>query len=518
MKPFILFFICLICFGCAQKKEAKANTKIESETHPLAVYYNNALKPFYHGVASGDPLTDKVIIWTRLTPTENFSPDVLWEVAKDSLFQEIIAKGNHQAISENDYTVKIDVEGLKAGTTYYYRFKSGDTHSIIGKTRTLPEGAVSEVKFAIVSCSNFEFGYFNAYQKIGERTDLNAVLHLGDYIYEYPANSYEDKRSDREHYPPYEIISLEDYRNRYSQYRLDEDLRFVHQKHPFITIWDDHEIANNSYKTGAQNHQEEEGSYQNRKQAARKAYYEWLPVRETESLYRSFDFGNLSKLIMLDERLEGRTGIADSLTDPILANKEHTILGKKQRLWLEGELETTATWKLIGNQVIFSYLNWGRENFNINLDSWDGYPLEREQLKNFIQDKQLKNIVFVTGDTHSSWAFEVTDDPFKDYNQKNGEGAFAVEFGTTSINSGNSGSRFSKEEVIAHEEKITNSPLNPHLKYANLRDHGYVLITLQAEKAIAEWFYVGSNLTPETQEKLGQRILVEKNTTKLILE
>lgn len=513
-----LNFLLLACIfiGCAQKKEKE---KIPETPHPLAEYYTENLKPFYHGVASGDPLTDRVIIWTRVTPTEDFSSEVLWEVAKDSLFKNIVVKNKSNALPENDYTVKIDVTGLTANTSYYYRFKSGDRYSIIGKTRTLPSTNVNKVKFAIVSCSNYEFGYFNAYQKIGERQDINAVIHLGDYIYEYPANSYEDKRSDREHYPPHEIITLEDYRNRYSQYRLDEDLRLVHQKHPFITIWDDHEIANNSYKTGAQNHQDDEGSYEERKNVARKVYYEWLPVRETETLYRTFNFGNLASLVMLDERLEGRTGIADSLTDPLLTKQGHSMLGKEQLSWFKNELKNPETqWKLIGNQVIFSYLNWGRENFKINLDSWDGYPSERNELKRFIQENNLKNIAFVTGDTHSSWAFEVTDNPFEDYDKDSGKGAFAVEFGTTSVNSGNSGSNSPKEEVIAHENKIANSDLNPHLKYTNLRDFGYLLMTLTPERAMAEWFYVGSNLVPETNDKLGKRIVVEKNTTKLILE
>ncbi|NAS31392.1 hypothetical protein GTQ40_10445 [Flavobacteriaceae bacterium R38] len=513
MMRILSLFAILILFGCTQKKES-----IPLEPHPLSKYYQENLKPFYHGVASGDPLTDRVIIWTRVTPdTEDFNTEVFWEVATDSLFKKVIAKNKLTALPENDYTIKIDVTGLNPGTSYYYRFKSGKTYSITGTTKTLPEDNIDQVKFAVVSCSNYEFGYFNGYQKIGNRKDINAVLHLGDYIYEYPANSYEDKRSDREHYPAHEIITLADYRDRYSQYRLDEDLMLVHQKHPFIAIWDDHEIANNSYKTGAQNHQEEEGRYEDRKNAAKKAYYEWLPVRETEILYRNFKFGNLANLIMLDERLEGRTGIADSLTDPVLKEKDHAMLGNAQLAWFKEQLNNKNTqWKLIGNQVIFSYLNWGRENFKINLDSWDGYPEERNQIKNFIVENQLKNIVFVTGDTHSSWAFEVTDDP-KAYLQDEMK-PFAIEFGTTSINSGNSGSRFPKEEVIAHEKKITNSPLNPHLKYANLRDFGYLLITLNQQETIAEWFYVDSNLVPETPEQLGKRITVKKDITKLILE
>ena len=514
MTRFFILFITIGILGCKTKSE---ETFQEEISHPLSAFYNLDLKPFYHGVASGDPLHDRVIIWTRITPDKGTPKKVLWEVATDNSFTKIVANGNTEVLPENDYTVKIDVTGLLPGSLYYYRFKSGDRYSITGKTKTLPKDTIDKATFAVVSCSNYEFGYFNAYQKIGVRDNINAVLHLGDYIYEYPANSYEDKRSDREHFPKHEIISLDDYRKRYAQYRLDEDLRLVHQNHPFITIWDDHEIANNSYKTGAQNHQEnEEGSYEERKKAARKAYYEWLPVRETTELYRSFNFGNLVKLIMLDERLEGRTGIADSLTDPILKREGHAMLGKSQLEWFKKQLGDQKTdWKLIGNQVIFSYLDWGRENFRINLDSWDGYPVERLQIKNHIINNNLKNIVFVTGDTHSSWAFEVTDDPFNNYDTQNSVGAFAVEFGTTSVNSGNSGSRFPKEEVIAHEKKISNSPLNPHLKYTNLRDFGYLLVTITPEATSAKWFYVDSNLVPETPEKLGKHITVNSNSVRL---
>jgi len=269
-------------------------------------------------------------------------------------------------------------------------------------------------------------------------------------------------------------------------------LRDAHQAHPFITIWDDHEIANNSYKDGAQNHQADEGSYVTRLAAAKKAYYEWLPVRESQQLYRSFDFGPLAEIIMLDERLAGRTAPPDSLKDPKIDSAK--MLGDEQLNWFKEKLvNANSQWKIIGNQVIFSYLNWGQESFSINLDSWDGYPLERESIKQMIIENGIENVVFVTGDTHSSWAFEVTDKPFTEYNPDTGEGAFAVEFGTTSINSGNSDERSPVEVVKELENYITNSPVNPHLKYSNLRDHGYLLLSLTKKSATASWYFVDLN-------------------------
>jgi alkaline phosphatase D len=193
---------------------------------------------------------------------------------------------------------------------------------------------------------------------------------------------------------------------------------------------------------------------------------------------------------MLDERLAGRTQPADSLNDPSLQDASRTMLGKEQLDWFSDQLTSSkAKWKVIGNQVIFSYLNWGHETFNINLDSWDGYPGEQAIIADLIRDNQIENVVFVTGDTHSAWAFEATHQPFDDYNPATGEGAYAIEFGTTSINSGNSNERMSDEEVLAHEVKIANSPLNPHLKYTNMRDHGYLIITLSDKEVIATWKY-----------------------------
>ena len=484
---------------------------------PVDFLFQSDLKPFYHGVASGDPLEDAVVIWTRVTPEESVPQiPVDWEISTNESFENVIQSGTFTTDPSRDYTVKIDVSNLDAGFTYFYRFKAFDIYSVTGTTKTA-NTASENLNFAVVSCSNYEWGYFNAYGSLAKRTDLDAVIHLGDYIYEYGLGKYGDTTLGRFNLPAKEIITLEDYRTRYSLYRLDDDLRQAHGAHPFINIWDDHEVANDSYQTGAQNHQEDEGPYENRKQAAVQAYYEWLPIRENSKHYRKFNFGSLAELIMLDERLEGRSKPVESLTDPALQDPERSMLGEEQLSWLQKQLSSSQSqWKVIGNQVIFSYLNWGYEpSFTINLDSWDGYPIEQKRIADYIKSEGLKDIVFITGDTHSSWAFESTVDPFNDYDAETSAGAIAVEFGTTSINSANANERYDTDTVRMHEQTLVDSPLNPHLKYANLRDHGYLLLTLTPEEAIASWYYVASLREKTTKTELGKRLFVKTGETKL---
>jgi alkaline phosphatase D len=399
---------------------------------------------------------------------------------------------------------------------YYYKFEALEASSLVGITKTAPKNS-DNIRFAVVSCSNYEFGPFNAYGNIAKDKSIEAVIHLGDYIYEYGKGVYGDSSTGRFHLPENEIISLHDYRTRYSQYRLDPDLRAAHAQHPFITIWDDHEIANNSYNSGAQNHQQEEGSYEERKNAAVQTYHEWMPVRQVNPLYRKFSYGNLVDLIMLDERLEGRTAPPDSVDAPGINEASQRMLGEEQLDWLKGQLSNSkANWKVIGNQVIFSYLNWGYKTFNINLDSWDGYPYERSELAELILRDSLKNIIFITGDTHSSWAFEVTHNPFNNYNQATGEGAYAVEFGVTSVNSGNANERYPTDSVEAHEKTIVNTALNPHLKYANLRDHGYLVLSFTDSLALAKWHFVKHMDVRSSEEKEGQSVSVKAGNNNIL--
>ena len=287
----------------------------------------HAASPLYftHGVASGDPLSDRVILWTRLIPGsgEHRAVDCRWEVASDPQFMQLVNSGVVSTSAKRDYTLKVDAQGLEPGSAYFYRFLSEGIISPVGQTRTLPEGAVESFRIGVASCSNYPQGYFNVYSHMAD-SDLDLVLHLGDYIYEYAegvyANAVATEELGRQVEPATEILTVEDYRMRYGLYRTDPDLQAVHARHPFICVWDDHELANDSWKDGAENHNQGEGDFQARMTAARQAYHEWLPIRTAISgdqgpIFRSFKVGGLADLIMLDTRLHGRDRGLDYAVD-----------------------------------------------------------------------------------------------------------------------------------------------------------------------------------------------------------
>lgn len=506
-RIYSFLLLAAIASACSPKKET-ANVRLNEA---VAKHFDESLKPFYHGVASGDPLPDRIIIWTRVTPEDSISSiKVKWEVAEDERFSSIYKSDSLSASALRDYTVKVDVDALKPDHIYYYRFSALGKTSIVGRTKTAPVSAKDSLKFAVVSCANWEWGYFNPYDKIADREVLDAVLHLGDYIYEYGVGRYGDTTIGRINIPSYEIVSLKDYRTRYSLYRLDKGLRRVHQQHPFIAIWDDHEIANNSYVTGAQNHQPEEGDYEKRKAAARQTYYEWMPIRESAELYRSYSFGPLADVIMLDERLAGRSPEITNINNPDLKKEDRSMLGAKQLEWFEQNLKSSkATWKLIGNQVIFSdvYLKSVFPKMARNLDSWDGFPLEKKKIVDFIAQNKIQDIIITAGDTHGSWAIEAAVDVNKSYKP------FAVEFGTTSVSSANGDEYKNIDTVKMAEQNLLKN--NPHIKYVNDHDHGYLLLTLYPTKTKAEWYYVESVRKPETNEYLGKKFEVQKGKSRL---
>ena len=508
MRIFIFVFGLVLLLDACQVGKDQGTPPIFSEAvRPL---YSAQFKPFYHGVASGDPMNDRVIIWTRVTPVDSVtSIEVKWELSANEEFDPIYKKGSLTTSPERDYTVKVDVDGLKENTHYFYRFKALESTSPTGRTKTLPAGDVDSLRFAVVSCSNWQHGYFNAYSRIADR-EVDAVLHLGDYIYEYGSNN--TKIPERRHLPEHEIITLADYRTRYSQYHLDEGLRSMRMRHPVITIWDDHEVANNTYVEGAQNHQPEEGDFFARKAAALKAYYEWIPIREAENHYRTFSFGNLAELIMLDERNEGKTKPAEGVDDPVYTRDDRSMLGKDQLAWFENELKSaSATWKVIGNQVMFSDFDRSAVNPGNprNMDSWDGYPAEKKKIAEVISNNNLRNVLFLTGDTHASWAFEVVVDGVGKNTSRDYQ-ALAVEFGTPSVSSSNS-NESTPDDTVRMREGIY-MQTNPHLKYVNQRDHGYVLLTLSPGKARADWFFVGSILQPDKTETLAKSATVSTNS------
>ncbi len=336
---------------------------------------------FGHGVASGDPLADAVIIWTRATPVDGTvtTAVVSYTVSRTQAMDDVVAEGTLETDAARDFTVKIDVTGLTADTHYYYQFGgASNVVSTVGKTKTLPTGAVDKVTMAVCSCSNFPAGLFNVYKEIAN-SDADVVLHLGDYIYEYGSNEYPTADFDgRQPEPVAEIVSLEQYRARYAQYHADANLQVAHAAMPFICIWDDHEVANDTYKDGAENHTEgeaEEGLFTERRDAAFQAYHEWLPIRtgtDKSKIYRRFDFGDLIRLHMLDTRMLARdkqlayadyidasNGVLDAAAfQADLANPSRTLIGADQRGWMsEGMRSSTAVWDVLGQQILMGRMN-----------------------------------------------------------------------------------------------------------------------------------------------------------------
>jgi alkaline phosphatase D len=455
---------------------------------------DETLAPFYHGVASGDPLTDRVILWTRVT-TEDATVSVDWEIATDTGFTNIVNTGTVSTDSSRDYTVKVDATGLQDNTWYYYRFSALGKHSIIGRTRTAPASHVNNLRFAVVACSNYQDGFFNAYRDIANKNDVDAVIHLGDYYYEYgPDDFTPGVDSSRLHEPLHEILTLADYRMRNSQYKLDPDLRAVHQQYPFITVWDDHETANDSWYGGAQNHDTAtEGNWYDRKEFGRKAYFEWMPIRDVhnsiDTIHRVIPMGGLLDLIMIDSRLEGREQQIGT-TGAAVTDTNRTMLGPEQLAWFKQQLSaSTAKWRLIGNQVMMSPLK--ALGSALNQDQWDGYPAERTKILSHIRDNNIDNVVVLTGDIHTSWANDLPVD-VANYTSSTGAGSVAVEYVCTSITSGSFINFTVPVSII--------QGFNPNIKYAELSKRGYLLLDVTDQKVQGDWIYMSTitdhNFTP----------------------
>ncbi|MFN8277736.1 MAG: alkaline phosphatase D family protein [Chitinophagales bacterium] len=459
----------------------------QSHVQPSRSVLDPAYAPFYHGVASGDPLPDRVILWTRVTTTDP-STTVSWQIATDTLMSAVVNSGTFITDTSRDNTVKVDATGLQPNTWYFYRFTANGMNSPVGRTKTAPVGNNDSLRVAVVSCSNYQAGYFNVYNHLANRNDISAVVHLGDYIYEYQAKGYGYfGDSLRQHEPPVEITQLADYRMRHSQYKLDPDLRGVHQQYPFICIWDDHESANDSYKDGAQNHTEGvEGLWVNRKSYAEQAYFEWIPIREYQAgdtIHRTLRFGDLADFIMLDTRLEGREAQPDSATDPVMLDTNRTILGAHQLAWFKGQLKSSvAKWRIIGNQVMIAPLVLGGSP--LNLDQWDGYPEERKKVLNFIRHDSINNVVFITGDIHTSWGNDVPVDRTL-YDSVTHNNSVAVELVTTSVTSpGLTNATNSIFPILVGND--------PHVRFIEFEKKGFVLLDINKQRAHSDWYSVST--------------------------
>ncbi len=464
---------------------------------------------FSHGVASGDPLHDRVILWTKLTPC-GFAKALegRWFVACDPQFKKVCRAGSFITDVTRDFTVKIDAKGLAPNRTYYYRFEAADARSPIGRTKTLPVGNTASLRFAFASCSNYPHGYFNAYARIAQRHDLDFVLHLGDYLYEYDLNHYTNPAlaGIRDVVPVNEIVTLTDYRLRHALYKSDLDLQEVHRQHPFICIWDDHEFANDSYPGGAENHNPEngEGNWQARKRNAIRAYQEYLPIRgrslDDDKIYRQFKFGNLADLIMLDTRIHGRDRAlapksADtqmSVDDPVIANPKRTLLGFDQERWLAKQLSHSkrrdTPWRLLGQQVMMAQLSITNGTTLRNADQWDGYGPARARLYNQLIEQRIDNNIVLTGDIHSSWCNDLTAKPWDErtYDPASGKGTLAVEFITPAISSPGP----ITDPVAAVNQAKLLPTISPHIKYLDFVQRGYGLLDVTRERVQGEIYHV----------------------------
>lgn len=507
---------------------------------------------FKHGVASGDPLSHALIIWTRATTSQsNFEVTVAWELASDFQFKNIIRSGREQTDKSRDFTIKIDVQELAPNTEYFYRFMGLNTQSPIGRAKTLPINNIEQVKMAVVSCSNYPAGYFNAYTDAAKQKDLDVVLHLGDYIYEYPMGGYATENAEKigrqlAANNSGEIITLSDYRKRYAIYRTDQGLQALHAAAPFIAIWDDHEVTNDTYKSGAENHTPDEGDFFKRRAAAIQAYYEWLPIRppmgeQSPQIYRTFDFGNLISLHMLDTRVIARDkqlaysdyknletkqmDVARFASD--LNNPNRQLLGNTQLNWLTSAItKSNAKWQVLGQQVLMTKMWLPTEIFSqsdrtkipqvlkelvtikkavlankavtpeqlarvntlmpYNLDAWDGYPSEREALYKSVTALN-KKLVVVAGDTHNAWHGTL----------KNAKGeSVGVEFATPGVTSPGMEHYLALNTAQAKQMADSLSLLINDLNYCDLSHRGYMLLTITKEQITSDWRYIDNINSP----------------------
>ncbi|MCA8897932.1 MAG: alkaline phosphatase D family protein [Hyphomonas sp.] len=500
---------------------------------------------FQHGVASGDPLADRVILWTRVTPTSGAGAiPVRYEVMDGA--GTVVTSGMLSADAAHDYCVKADAAGLQPATTYTYRFKAltgaGEVASPTGRTRTTAIAGDAPVRLVVISCSNWQFGFFNAYAALSQEADVDAIVHLGDYIYEYGIDGYGGEVAQaigRPHDPPTECITLSDYRRRHAQYKTDPNLQAAHAAAPWICTWDDHESANDSYRTGAENHNPDkgEGLWSDRKMAAVQAYFEWLPMREPEpgkvttAVWRSFDFGDVATICALETRLTGRSPSIswfDALTGETTpegmvaaaqatmaeaSDPSRTMMGPEQEAWLEGELGRSVTagksWQVLANQVVMAktvlpklqetltpeqiaaqdnafvqqMIAFSALGLPANLDAWDGYPAARERLYASAA-KTGARLVVLAGDTHTAWANTLHD---KDGIRR------AVEFGCTSITSPGSGSAVKDIPDLGAQMAAANADVDWHDPFG----HGYTVVTFTPDAATAEYRKVSGILSPE---------------------
>jgi alkaline phosphatase D len=506
---------------------------------------------FTHDVASGEPGHYKVMLWTRYVPAAGHSARLAYQLAPSADFGRIVSEGEATADPANDWCVKPVAENLEPGTTYYYRFVDArGRHSPVGRTRTLPNRHVPRFKLAVFSCANLPFGWFNAYAHAADRQDIDLVLHLGDYLYEFERGKYPlagEMLPGRRIDPASEIVHLADYRLRYASYRADPDLRRLHRSFPMVAMWDDHESANDSWHGGAQNHQpDSEGPWAARKRAATKAFREWLPV--SDEPWKAYRIGDLAMLFRPETRLTARSqqlAIAAALAgqaDPKAAlaafrdgpwqDSARTMLGPEQEAWLAERLRLSAAdgvrWQVLAQQVVMGSVSMPPEaagwigpnpsdavklrtqvgllasslGLPINFDTWDGYPAARARLLRSAQEANA-NLLVLSGDSHNAWAFDLAQ----------GGSPAGVEFGGQSVTSPGH-ERLSPAASPRVVERAT-IRRNPQLKWANIERRGYMTVELTPARATGEWLFLETVRQRSTAMASTHRMSVLHGTNRL---
>jgi alkaline phosphatase D len=492
---------------------------------------------FLHGIASGDPDTTSVVIWTRVSNSVRLT-DVEWRVATDGNFQHIVARGKYKTDASRDYTVKVVVDNLSPGRTYFYQFDADGIQSPVGQTKTLPVGHVDQLVLAVVTCSNYPFGYFNAYEVIANDATVDCVVHLGDYIYEYGQDGYggeTGRRIGRDHEPPHETLTLADYRQRHAQYKTDLSSMAMHARHPLIVIWDDHETANNPWMGGAENHQESEGAWETRRADSLQAFFEWLPIRDPqngaarEEYWRHYKFGDLASLITLESRHTGRSkqieindhlgdikssSDAEAFMETVIGAPDRKLLSGKMEKFLADELDESVRanrrWRVIGNQSVMArrtapnlvdpyftalrndltdgaanmldgWTRLGNLGLPADLDSWNGYPAARENFYQISKDAGAHDLLVLAGDSHSFWQNVLYDAA--------GE-SMGVELGSTGITSPRSLLDLGPEGLGRFDE--LNAAGNKEVVWTDGRHRGFIRLKIDHDGAHADFVTVTS--------------------------
>lgn len=465
------------------------------------MYADSAHAPFLWGVASGDPLPNGIVLWTRADPntTQGIGQSLVWQVATDEAMTTIVQSGNVMASATGDHCARVEISGLNAATTYFYRFQAeDDALSVVGRTRTAPTGTTTALKFAVASCSSLFSGYFNAYKRIAERNDLDLVIHLGDYIYD-SVDPDEEVRVPQPY--PLDPESEDEWRARHLLYLLDPDFRAARQMHPWVVIWDNHDFNRPSLE-GIQ------------------AFWEYVPRRDVHNdiskIYRHYSFGDLVDLTMIDiQQYRGQDTIAPG---------EASTLSDAQRAWYLGQLaNSTAKWRITGNQKMFG--GWYSEGIPtwipvpndggvFSRGSWDGYQAERDTILKFIEDNAINNYMMLSGDAHMSFGMDISRAPLNAsvYDPSTGNGSLGVEFLPTSITRGNFDESGVPTFAIPVFESGSNG-INPHHRYVDFIRHGYGILNIDHDSIVAEWWY-SPILEQSNSEVLTKSLTVEDGQNK----